>query len=140
FPTAHLFLNSAMGTTNGQDYPLGTFKTTNTNAIGLTARAKNIAGGGGYTNVALGWSYDVDGTIGAGGQIWLANDEVRFRSATAPNVKVSSSGLTVGSSGTAMSKIILGSASWTPGAITSGSQATTNITTTGATSSCHCFI
>lgn len=71
-----LVANGAMSATSGNDYPLGGFQTVNTNTITLNARAHQNTNSSGFTNVALGISYDVDSTVGVGGQIWLYGGNV----------------------------------------------------------------
>jgi hypothetical protein len=69
---------------------------------------------------------------GAGNTSINSATTINLNIAGAANTKVTSAGLTVGSSGTAISASFAGSTSWTPSAMVSGQVQCTTITTTGA--------
>lgn len=75
-PTSMRVQNSAMTATSGNDYPLGGFSTTQANSLSLNVRARQTASATGWGNTAMGISYDVDATAGAGGQLWFSGGNV----------------------------------------------------------------
>jgi hypothetical protein len=68
--------SGSMAGTAGEDYPLGSFSCGGGNAQYLSVRAHQVYGGAAWTNLALGLSYDVDASIGAGGQIWFLTGHI----------------------------------------------------------------
>lgn len=125
FATKYLYDSTAMSTTNGADYPLSSVRTSSSpNTVGLTVRAKNTAGGGGWGNVALGLSYDVDATEGSGGQLWFEDGTVKIGS-------TSSDGIT---------SIYTTSATINPTDLLEGECSTSTVNKTGVTTNSHCIM
>jgi len=74
---SHQFINSAMPTTTGRDYPLGCWRTSASNAIGICARARSIDTIVDWTDAEVGISYDVDASAGAGAALWLGQSTLK---------------------------------------------------------------
>jgi hypothetical protein len=62
---------SMVPVTAGNDYALHEVAVYAGNQIGLNTRVRGITTADTWSNVALGLSFDVDATIGAGGQLWF---------------------------------------------------------------------
>ena len=84
WPTSFLVINGTVPAIAGNDYPLGGFRTiaAGSNTIGLNIRAHQNTRASGWPYTALGLSYDVDSTIGAGGQLWFSGGNVGIGTTT----------------------------------------------------------
>lgn len=78
FPEANRNQLTAVPATNFVSYGMGTYRTSQSgNNIGLTARVR-VDGGSGWNGLEVGWSYDVDSTIGAGASVFLSQNSVKL--------------------------------------------------------------
>ncbi|MDE1901808.1 MAG: hypothetical protein KGI37_09220, partial [Alphaproteobacteria bacterium] len=78
---------SSLGTTAGNDINFGGFFASCGNACYLHAHLRQIGTSSTWNNAAFGLSYDVDGTVGAGGSLWFYNGKIGIGS-TAPVVSL----------------------------------------------------
>lgn len=66
---------AAIGTTSGNNYPLLSVRTQipSSNTFGLALRTNNTATASSWTKVPVGFTYDVDNVVGAGGSFYLGD-------------------------------------------------------------------
>ncbi|CAA3004849.1 Hypothetical predicted protein, partial [Olea europaea subsp. europaea] len=73
----------ALGTALNNDINIGGFLAGSTNNSYLNVHLRRtLAGGTDWTSAAMGLSYDVDSTVGAGGQLWFSNGRIGIGTAT----------------------------------------------------------
>ena len=82
-PTKFAFSHPAIPNTPGADYPMvSLLKTTAGNLVALNTRLRTTATVSNWTHTRVGLSFDVDGSVNSGGQLWFTPTKVEV---TGPN-------------------------------------------------------
>ena len=72
-PSSLLAVSGTLGSTAGNDINIGGFRSDSGNSSYLNAHLRRVSTGSNFLTAAMGWSYDVDGSVNSGGSFWLYN-------------------------------------------------------------------